>query len=101
MKNNSIDKTRIGKFYISTVFLCINHALFYGEEPVLYETMVFYEDSDYSMYRYSTREEAIAGHEQRIIEVQTYLRENAEYESLKMFIILGLTVSLLLIYLIR
>jgi len=48
---------------VSTVFLGIDHN-FSGEgPPLLYETMVFGGDLHEGCNRYSTREEALAGHE--------------------------------------
>lgn len=71
---------------VSTVFLGLNHAYF-GGPPVLYETLVFVHvphDSifgripetsvDGSMRRYHTREEALAGHEQKVRQLQALLR---------------------------
>lgn len=54
---------------VSTVFLGINHN-FYGKKPILFETMIFdYKNADgddiYSE-RYSTWDEAKAGHERAI-----------------------------------
>ncbi len=57
----------IGPFNISTVFLFINHN-YTGGKPVLFETMVFQNDSqvydeDFElMDRYCTWDEAINGH---------------------------------------
>lgn len=51
-------------FFVSTVFLVLNHA--FGEgPPLIFETMVFSDDSgrDLDCERYSTEEEARAGHE--------------------------------------
>ena len=46
---------------VSTVFLGIDHQ--FGEgEPLLFETMIFGGDHDECQYRYSTYEEAEAGH---------------------------------------
>jgi hypothetical protein len=48
---------------ISTVFLGLDHS--FGEgEPVLFETMTFGLGDDDIQQRYTTREEAIAGHAQ-------------------------------------
>ncbi|MAF42608.1 MAG: hypothetical protein CMI54_00375 [Parcubacteria group bacterium] len=53
---------------VSTVFLGIDHS-FGGGKPLLFETMIFWEDAnDYEEYqeRYSTWEEAEAGHKRAI-----------------------------------
>jgi hypothetical protein len=73
--DRSVGKTKVGDLLVSTVFLGLDHN--YQEEgpPILYETMVFDEDhkcvDDWAgessfwgeVQRYSTREEAQAGHE--------------------------------------
>lgn len=46
---------------VSTVFLGIDHAFGRGA-PILFETMVFGGEHDQFQDRYSTREEALAGH---------------------------------------
>jgi hypothetical protein len=57
--------TDFGPVQVSTVWLGINHN-FAGEgEPIIFETMIFGgpEALDQSQWRYSTEEEARAGHE--------------------------------------
>lgn len=57
---------QIGAYRISTVFLGLNHG-HYGK-PLFFETMVFDEDhKDVYMERYTTWDEATAGHN-RIVE---------------------------------
>lgn len=52
---------------ISTVWLGLNHQ--YGDgPPLIFETMVFGGPNDESMWRYSTEEEALAGHAERLKE---------------------------------
>src|SRR3990167_6336692 len=55
----------INEVKISTVFLDIDHDLGYGI-PILYETMIFGGEHDLYQERYSTREEALIGHEKAI-----------------------------------
>ncbi len=59
-----IAKTTIGDLLVSTVFLSIDHSFGTGP-PVLFETMVFRGESskDEICERYTTLEEARAGHE--------------------------------------
>lgn len=52
---------------ISTVFLGIDHGVLY-DRPQLFETMVFGGEHDEYTERYSTKEEALFGHE-RILEM--------------------------------
>ncbi len=49
--------------YISTVFLGLDHS--FGEgPPLLFETMVFGGEHDQDQRRYSTKKDAIEGHEE-------------------------------------
>lgn len=50
-----------GGVRVSTVFLGVDHS-FGGPEPLLFETMIFGGKLDQEQWRYSTREEAEAGH---------------------------------------
>lgn len=57
-----IDVTDLGTLgRVSTVFLGLNHAYF-GGPPMIFETMIFGGPMDEYMDRYSTEEEAVAGH---------------------------------------
>ena len=47
---------------VSTVFLGLDHRFIGDGPPVLYESMVF-GDTEEHMWRYSTREQALAGHQ--------------------------------------
>jgi hypothetical protein len=51
---------------VSTVFLGINHD-YRGEEPVLWETMMFGGDYDLACDRYRSRQEALVGHEMWVL----------------------------------
>lgn len=46
---------------VSTMFLGIDHA-FGGGPPLLFETMIFGGSRDQEQHRYSTWDEAVAGH---------------------------------------
>ena len=62
--------TKIGEAEISTVFLGLDHN-FSGEgAPVLYETLVFGGKLDGEMMRYTTHEEALAGHVRMVTRVE-------------------------------
>lgn len=54
--------TSVGDVVISTVFLGMDHSFGMGGPPILFETMVFGGLLDKEQERYSTREEAKAGH---------------------------------------
>ncbi len=55
-----------GGVFVSTVFLGMDHNLFGGGEPILYETMVFGGLLDSEMERYATKEQAQVGHESMV-----------------------------------
>jgi hypothetical protein len=54
--------TVIGEMYVSTVWLGLNHSFVDGP-PEIFETMVFGGELDQEQWRYSTIEQARAGHE--------------------------------------
>lgn len=56
----------IGPAKVSTVFLGLDHAL-PGDDPLLFETMVFGGQMDGFTRRYSTWDEAEAGHSEIVI----------------------------------
>lgn len=62
-----VKKTEVLGCEVSTVFLGIDHAYF-GGPPILFETMIFGGEHNEFQERYSTWEEAEAGH-QRAIEL--------------------------------
>jgi hypothetical protein len=66
--------SKIGGAYISTCFLGLNYGT--EESPLLWETMIFAEgwkELHYRVWKYASREEAIAGHENACRKVQEYL----------------------------
>lgn len=62
--------TQVGEYEVSTVFLGIDHNFSGDGEPVLYETMVFLDGHGTDSERYTTREEAIVGHNRMVKRVQ-------------------------------
>ncbi len=69
--DRSVAKTMVGDVRISTVFLGLDHS-FGGGPPLIYETMVFWDGSemDQECERYSTRVQALAGHDQMVARVR-------------------------------
>ncbi|MFA5937492.1 MAG: hypothetical protein WC822_06480 [Candidatus Paceibacterota bacterium] len=70
------DETINDKFRVSTVFLGLDYS-FGGDEPVLYETMVFspgYQALDGYTRRYTTREQAEQGHRELVDEIKQRLK---------------------------
>ena len=59
-----VKQEQVGVYWISTVHLGIDHSFGGGGPPVIFETMVFRSRmSDLDCDRYSTEEQALAGHE--------------------------------------
>lgn len=57
-----VKKTTLGEVEVSTVFLGLDHQWGDGP-PLLFETMVFGGEHDQEQWRYSTWDEAVAGHD--------------------------------------
>jgi hypothetical protein len=53
---------KVGEAGVSTVFLGLDHNLWGGGDPLLWETMIFGGDHDQYCERYSTYDDAVAGH---------------------------------------
>jgi hypothetical protein len=61
-ESHLLAEDQIGEVCISTVFLGLDHQFGDGP-PLLWETMIFGGEHDQYQERYSTREEALAGHQ--------------------------------------
>jgi hypothetical protein len=61
-ERNSVAKTTVGDADVSTVWLGLDHRFGAGP-PLIFETMVFGGEHDQGQWRYSTEEQALAGHE--------------------------------------
>jgi hypothetical protein len=71
--NRLLDQTELATCWISTVFLGLDHRLSDSGPPLVFETMVFPSRrnlSEIDADRYTTREEALAGHK-RFVEQHT------------------------------
>lgn len=67
--DNRVAKTTVGDVEVSTVWLGIDHQ--YGDgPPLIFETMVFDGPLDQECERYSTEEQAKAGHEAMVARVR-------------------------------
>ena len=66
MENNpekkAVKQERIGKIFISTVFLGLDHA-WNSDIPVLWETMIFGGEHNQYQERYTSYEDALEGHQ--------------------------------------
>jgi len=69
-----VDSTKIGSILVSTVFLGLDHQFGDGP-PLLFETMVFGGVYDQKMNRYTTWEQAEAGHKEMADKVQKAFNE--------------------------
>lgn len=65
-----VAKTQVGDSEISTVFLGLDHQFIVGGPPLIFETMVFGGLLDGEEERYSTWEQAEAGHKDVVERVQ-------------------------------
>lgn len=57
-----IDRTQVGDADVSTVFLGIDHNFAPSGPPVLFETMIFGGQHSDACWRYTTWDQAAAGH---------------------------------------
>lgn len=58
-----IKQEYVGRFWISTVFLGLDHQWKDGGPPLIYETMVFAHSwEEEETHRYSTYDQALSGH---------------------------------------
>lgn len=67
-----VAQTDIGDVHVSTVFLALDHN--HGSSPpLLYETMIFGGKHDQDQERYTTREDALSGHDACVTRVRESL----------------------------
>lgn len=56
--------------FVSTVWLGMDHSFGYGRQPLIFETMIFWEAGNYASEdyceRWTTRAQALAGHDQAL-----------------------------------
>jgi hypothetical protein len=69
-----IGSTRVGKLWVSTVWLGTDHGWDFGNAPVIFETMIFGSWSGDELYidRYVTEDQARAGHEMAVEYAQKF-----------------------------
>jgi hypothetical protein len=77
-----VAETQVGPYWISTVWLGINHNFSRTGPPIIFETMVFATGPDVDglgpdmdCYRWSTEAEALAGHEEVVTLVRATTQE--------------------------
>jgi hypothetical protein len=64
--DRKVGRDEVGEASVSTVHLGLNHQFGDGP-PLIFETMIFGGEHDQACWRYSTEEQAKAGHE-RVVE---------------------------------
>lgn len=72
--DRTVAKDTVGESGVSTVFLGLNHNFGDGP-PLIFETMVFGGDHDGDCERYSTWEEAEAGHKEVVSKLRSVEKE--------------------------
>lgn len=63
-----VAESKYNNLRISTVFMALDHAVFQTDPPLLYETMLFGGKYDGETERYSTKREALLGHQKMVME---------------------------------
>ena len=73
----------IGPYWVSTVWLGLDHGFMRGGPPLIFETMVFPVEDDtpsldleYDMNRYATESAALAGHAEFVTLIRATLNED-------------------------
>jgi hypothetical protein len=74
VRRRRVGLDKIGDVTVATVFLCLDHNIL-GDEPVLFETMVYGDGEWTDQERYSTWAEAVTGHARVVARVHAE-REN-------------------------
>jgi hypothetical protein len=67
-----VQQDRVAGYFVSTVWLGIDHGWGWSERPLIFETMVFHDDGsgdDLECRRYSSEAEARAGHVELVEQV--------------------------------
>jgi len=67
----------VGEAWVSTVFLVLNHSWIVDGPPLIFETMVFDGPHDGFCDRYSTWDEAAAGHARVVANLQNHVAPDA------------------------
>lgn len=81
-KDRQVADTTVGRSFVSTVFLAIDHNHSGDGPPILWETMVFGGELDGSSWRYSSEEEAKKNHDRIVTEIKGHLRRNVWWRRL-------------------
>jgi hypothetical protein len=74
-----VDLTKVGNYYVSTVFLGTDHNWFEQGEPILFETMIYHcsnGEFEDDQWRYCTWDEAVKGHNQIVRKMKRKEKHN-------------------------
>jgi hypothetical protein len=75
MSKRRVANDHIGDVRVSTVFLGLDHS--FGEgPPLIFETLIFGGPLDQEMWRYSTWDEAVEGHQHAVDLVREQSKSN-------------------------
>ena len=71
-KYKIVKQEHVDGHFVSTVWLGLNHSFLRDAPPLIFETMIFTEDErgGEKMWRYSTLEDALAGHDKAVQELK-------------------------------
>ena len=69
ISNRIIARDEVNDVLISTVFSGVDHSYVSGSDPVLFETIIFGGEYDGYQARYTTRENALKGHAEAVMNV--------------------------------
>jgi len=61
-ENRLLAEDRIGPYLISTYFVGMNERILPGRPPLIFESTLFINDTSFCEAKYSTYEQAMAGH---------------------------------------
>jgi len=76
-----VDWTEVGPgLFVSTIFLGLDHSFGRGP-PLLFETMTFDDYGDGGQWRYSTWDEAVAGHADAVAKLRAKLTKRTKHET--------------------
>jgi hypothetical protein len=74
-KERIVAQTRLGDVLVSTVFLGLDHGWGRKGPPILFETMIFGGEFDEDCWRYSSWDDAEAGHNAAVRKVRVKVGE--------------------------
>lgn len=76
-----VKQEQVGEFFVSTVWLGVNHNFIDDSLPLIFETIIFKgeERSTTEIWRYATIEEAIENHDAAVSDLKNGTHERVSY----------------------